>query len=121
VLKGESIAALWLAAAPALLPDRAGLMVVYAFLGCVGGLGAAANDKQPSLKLGILKAITGLAIGTCLGAAGTAWLGSDDRGFWWTAAGSVAGGFLGPITIWDIGVKYFPRFPERPSDPPAKP
>lgn len=114
-----------LANATPLLPDRAGLLLIYAAVGCLGGVAAAAHQSElrvPSLWSVLQRAIVGLATGGAAGMLGLAKLGVEDSAFYWTMFASMVSGFVGPVWVWQLGQAYLkltrPNLPPLPPMPP---
>lgn len=106
----------------ALLPDHAPYVTWFALMGFAGGVAAAANKADYGPREIVRRSIIGLVVGLTIGCVGLAYLGAEEKSFWYTAAACSAGGFMGPIYLLQLVKEGLPKsFSEKLFKPPQPP
>lgn len=102
-----------------LMPERWGLLLVFACVGLVGGGAASAAlspNQAPPLWDVIRRLVTGLFCGLVAGALAFWKFGPvfDDGEVYLSLAAAAAAGFVGPFALWRFVSARDPRIPPPP-------
>jgi len=93
------------AEALSILPERSGLILVYAGCGALGGLAAGLLrylSAFPAISELAMRAIVGFVVGLACGAACLWKFGSEDSAVWLSMFSCIVGGFSGPAAAFSL-------------------